>query len=53
MVVIVKLEMTGKEYEELAKFLKFHEDDIATSMNDFGDLRELFVCVFDTEPKGH
>ena len=37
----------------LLKYLLSHEEDIALSINDFGDLKETFELVFDRKPKDH
>lgn len=36
---------------DLVTYLMEHEDDIAYSVNDFGDLRALFVDVMGEDPK--
>lgn len=46
----IQLEMTLKEFKWLAAYLEAHESDIANEINDFGDLKELFVIVFGEEP---
>lgn len=45
---IVKLSLTT--FKDLKEYLEFHEDDIAIGRNDFGDLRKLFIEIFDREP---
>lgn len=34
----------------LSDYLKRHEEDIALGVNDFGDLKELFIDIFEREP---
>jgi hypothetical protein len=46
----VNLEMSIKCYKKLADFLEGHEYEIATEENAYGELRELFIHVFDVEP---
>jgi hypothetical protein len=36
--------------EAISTYLQMHEDDIACEMNDFGDLRLLFIGVFGRIP---
>jgi hypothetical protein len=43
-----KLKMTDKKMQE---YLKSHESDIAYEINDFGDLKDIFMMVFDREPE--
>lgn len=38
------------ETSELIDFLARHECDIALSINDYADLKNLFIAVFDREP---
>ena len=35
----------GKALDKLIEYLNFHEEDIAIGVNDFYDLRELFMDV--------
>lgn len=50
MAAIVRLELSVKCYKKLADFLDGHEYEIATEMDAYGELRELFTAVFDVEP---
>ena len=43
----VTIEITVPGFNKLADYLEAHEHDIANEENDFGDLRELYVLVFD------
>jgi len=36
---------------DLTMYLKAHEDDIANEINDFGNLKRIFVFYFDRFPK--
>ncbi len=38
-------------YRVLEDYLKRHEDDIALDINDYCDLFELFMAVFDRKPE--
>lgn len=46
----VNLELSIKCYKKLADFLEGHEYEIAISENAYGELKELFIEVFDQEP---
>lgn len=46
----VNLEMSVKCFKKLSEFLDGHEYEIAVGQDAYGELRELFVVVFDTEP---
>lgn len=46
----VNLEMSVKCFKKLSEFLDGHEFEIAIEENAYGELRELFVLVFDQEP---
>lgn len=48
----VILELTVPAFKRLADYLAHHETDIANDVNDFGELRELYVVVFDDNPEG-
>jgi len=37
----------------ISNYLLNHESDIAEDINDFGDLRDSFVFLFDREPNGN
>lgn len=50
MTVKVNLELSVKCYHKLAKFLEKHEYDIAIDERSYGDLKDLFIAVFDKEP---
>jgi hypothetical protein len=39
-----------KEFLPLVDYLKAHEDDIALSMEDFGDLKSVFEMFIDRKP---
>ena len=41
----------NKYVNSLLEYLQNHESDIAYGINDFGDLKELFVELFNREPK--
>lgn len=47
----VKIEMVIKEFKKLTDYLEYHEGDIACEINDFGELRSLYVAIFDDEPR--
>lgn len=47
----VNIELSVKTYKKLANFLDSHEDDIAWDVNDFGSLREVYIEIFEQEPK--
>ncbi len=47
--VIIK----GDEYKNLVDYLDYHEFDIADEVNDFGELRLLFIKIFKRDPKGY
>lgn len=34
----------------LSKYLEYHEEDIAIGINDFGELKELFIEIFKRDP---
>lgn len=36
---------------DLKKYLLSHEEDIADSINDFGELTNMFIGIFDRKPK--
>lgn len=40
-----------KMNKTLVDFLKAHESDIASGINDFGDLKPVFTGIFDREPE--
>ena len=46
----VKLELTIPCFKKLAEFLEGHEYEIATEECAYGELRELFVEIFEAEP---
>lgn len=41
----------NKSANTLLEYLQNHESDIAHGINDFGDLKDLFVELFNREPK--
>jgi len=41
--------LTNKSSDSLVKYLLSHEDDIALSINDFGELKDLFIELFNRE----
>jgi len=43
--------MQSSAFELLASYLLDHEADIAAGINDFGDLRPLFIHVHNREPR--
>lgn len=45
------IEISTLECKELIDYLKSHEDDIALGINDFGDLRSVYIAIFKKEPK--
>ena len=47
----VTLEMSISCYKKLADFLTAHEWEITVGENAYGELRELFILVFDVEPE--
>jgi hypothetical protein len=50
MSVEVNLKMKVRDFKQLSDFLGDHEYDIYASINDYGDLKQLFKLVFDVEP---
>jgi hypothetical protein len=46
----ISQEFTEKEYVALRAYLVCHEPEIVTSMNDFGDLKDVFTAVIGREP---
>ena len=36
---------------DFVAYLERHEDDIAWDINDYGDLREIFIAIFSRPPK--
>lgn len=48
---MVKIELRVRGFAKLAQYLADHESDIANDENDFGDLRDLYVAVYEEEPK--
>ncbi len=50
MAALVKLEISVKCFKKLAEFLEAHEYEIAIKQDAYGELRDLFVYVFDAEP---
>ena len=50
MAATVKLDMSIKQYKQFADFLDGHEYEIATEQDAYGELRDMFVLVFDVEP---
>jgi hypothetical protein len=51
MSVEVNLKMKVRDFKQLSDFLGDHEYDIYASINDYGDLKQLFKLVFDAEPR--
>jgi hypothetical protein len=51
MSVEVNLKMKVRDFKQLSDFLDSHEYDIAASINDYGDLKQLYKLVFDVEPR--
>ena len=47
----VTVTMTAEVLSELVQYLKYHEDDIAYNINDFGELRCLFLAIFNRAPE--
>lgn len=47
----VTIEIGVIGFNKLADYLASHEDDIALEMNDFGDLCDIYVAVFDEDPE--
>ena len=43
--------LTETEILDLFMYLQIHEEDIASETNDFGDLRRLFVAIFERDPR--
>ena len=43
--------VTHIEALDLFMYLQIHEHDIADGENDFGDLKRLFVAIFERDPK--
>jgi hypothetical protein len=43
---LVNLKIERKRYWELVDYLKMHESDISHSINDFGDLKKVFLTLF-------
>lgn len=43
--------MDFKALQSLKRFLLSREADIAWDIEDFGDLREIFIDIFQREPK--
>jgi len=41
--------LTNKSSDSLVEYLLSHEDDIALSINDFGELKDLFIELFNRE----
>ena len=46
----VTIELSIEDFKRLADYLITHEYDIAAKINDFADLRGLFVAVYESEP---
>ena len=46
----VTIELSIKDFKSLSDYLNNHEYDIAYSLDDFDDLRGLFVEIFEQEP---
>jgi hypothetical protein len=51
MAVKVNIDLSVKVYKKLADFLTEHETEIANKVDDFHMLRDLFVVVYEEEPK--
>lgn len=47
---VVMGKVDGDTMQDLINWLYSHEDDIKHSINDFGELHNLFVQLFDREP---
>lgn len=43
--------ISPKAKKELIEWLINHESDIAHGINDFGDLKKIFIECFEREPK--
>jgi len=50
MIADFNIQMQAKEFKALSKYLCDHEFDIANEIDNYGDLRGLFVAVFEEEP---
>jgi hypothetical protein len=46
----VVLEMPVRGFQKLVDYLDRHEYDIAAKINDFEELKSLFVAVFEQDP---
>ena len=49
--MMIDVPMTLEQYRQLVSYLAAHEKDIANNVNDYGDLKELFVVVFEQEAR--
>lgn len=45
----VKL-LTKEAEQDLKEYLEFHEDDIALGIDDFAELRSVFIVMFNRQP---
>ncbi len=46
----VTLELSAKDYHKLSEYLKEHENDIARGKDNFGELKPLFISIFEENP---
>ena len=46
----VRITMGVPEFKRLEEYLLSHEDDISYGINDYADLEDLFVGIFDRVP---
>ena len=44
--------ISGDAAQDLINWLAAHEDDIKNGINDFGDLRTIFLEIFDRDAGG-
>lgn len=47
-----ELVIDDEALEDLIEFLEYHEEDIADRINDFGDLKAIFIEIMTREPEG-
>lgn len=48
---MINIEILISEYRKLISYLELHEDDIALGINDFGDLKGIYISILKKEPK--
>ena len=49
--MIVNAKLTSQSFVDLFRYLEKHEKDIGNSVHDFGELKGVFIQLFDRAPR--